>query len=52
MCYGLHVGNVVYLNSLQLIKSIDLELNPWSHTTSVLSSDLSTYLDGVYHHGI
>lgn len=46
------MGNVIYLNSLQLIKSIDLELNQWSHTTSVLSSYLSMYLDGVYHCGI
>ena len=35
---GWLVGNVVCLNSLQLIKSIDFELNQWSHTTSGLSS--------------
>ena len=32
-----NIGNVIYLNSLQLIKSIDLELNQWSHTSVLFS---------------
>lgn len=32
-----NIGDVIYLNSLQLIKSIDLELNQWSLTSMLFS---------------